>query len=443
MLSICDQLSNIHIILILPHREMETISCEHGGILMKRSSGIACCIMIFICLTFSIPVSAQPDAGTILKEHTQPDAPLPDSVPRDMEKKPEGPVADDSGTKVMIKRFRFTGYEGIASEQELQGLVIDYVDRELGLYGLQRIASKVTGYLRDEKGYFLSRAYLPEQDITDGVIEIALITGHMDGKVEVEIRAPSRISRSLLQGIADRAVPKDRPIRLKHLERATLLVKDLPGMDGRTTIEPGETRGTSRVKIIATEGPLLKGIISGDNYGDRYTGTYRGTGRFFMMDPFGWGDRVSFSLTEAEHLTLWNAGYTIPLGSSGVTLNSSYTGLSYEVGKELEALKAEGKADSFYADISYPIIRSRKASLWAGTGIEHLTLEDEASGAKTSDRKLLKGTAFVSGNLFDDYFGRGLTSASIALNSGDVDLSGLASNEAADNARAKTSGGFF
>ncbi len=386
---------------------------------------------------------AQPDAGTLLQEQRQPTTSLPDRFPTDDKKEGIQPPLTDAGIKVLVKAFRFTGrFEGMAAEAELQELVKGSIGRELGFAELQQLAGQVTNYLREKKGFLLARAYLPNQDVTEGIVEIAIITGRIDGKVRIDLREPYRIRPSLLQGMADRAVPGDSPARMERIERAVLLMNDLPGINAQASLEPGSVPGTTRLAINAAEGRLLRGVLSGDNYGDRYTGSWRGTGQAALYDPTGWGDQLSLAVTGAANLLQGRAGYAIPLGASGLTGNISYTYLSYKLGEELASLNAKGRADTFAAGFSFPLLRSRYASIWAGMGGEYFILGDEANDVKTRDRKIPVGNFNLTGSFYDGFGGGGLTNVNLFYYGGSVDLSGVESNKANDTLGPKTAGGF-
>ncbi|OPY73001.1 MAG: Heme/hemopexin transporter protein HuxB precursor [Syntrophorhabdus sp. PtaU1.Bin058] len=411
---------------------------------MKHPAGIFfcfTCIVLFLCTAAT--AQTRPDAGILLQEQRQPGAALPDRLPADREKETIAPPMTDRGIKVLVKGFRFIGLDTIATDAELQELVKDNIGKELGFADLQEAASRVTAYLREKKGYLLARAYLPKQDITEGIVTIAIISGRIDGKVRINMEEPKRIRPSLLAGIAERSVPSGGPARMEQIERAVLLMNDLPGITARASLEPGAAPGTTRIVINADEGPVFHGLLSGDTFGDRYTGTYRGTGQVSAYDPFGLGDQMTLSSTYAEHLSQWRAAYDLPVGSTGLTVNAAYTGLTYELGKDLADLKAKGWADTLSAGISYPLVRTRNTSIWTGMGAEYMMLNDEANGEKTRDRRISTGTASVSGSFFDTFGGGGLTSASFLITGGNVDLSGLTANKENDDAGPRTQGTFM
>ena len=401
-------------------------------------------LSFFLVLFFLCGISfAQPDAGTLLQEQRQTTPSLPDRLPTEEKQEVVKPLLTDTGVKILLKSVRFTGrFEGVATDAELQELVKDSIGRQLSFAELQQLAVRVTNYLREKKGFLLARAYLPKQDVTEGMIEIAIISGRIDGKVRIDLKSPSRIKPRVLQGIADGAVPENTLARMEQIERATLLMNDLPGINAQASLEPGGAPGTTRLVISAAEGRLFHGTLSGDNYGDRYTGAYRGTGQVSVNDPLGLGDQITASFTGAEHMLSGRAAYAIPLGSSGLTASVSYSHLLYELGKELRDLKAKGKADTFGANLSYPLLRTRNASLWAGLGGEYLMMDDEANDVRTRDRKITVGNINLTGSFYDSIGGGGLTSANLTVHCGNVDLSGLESNKAADAIGPKTEGGF-
>ena len=115
------------------------------------------------------------DAGQMLNQQRQPGTQLPDRLPQDSDKESERIPLTDTGTKVLVKGFRFSGSQRLATNAELEALLSDSIGKELGFAELKRLAERVTIYLREQKGYLLARAYLPKQDITAGIIEIAVI----------------------------------------------------------------------------------------------------------------------------------------------------------------------------------------------------------------------------------------------------------------------------
>ena len=394
-------------------------------------------------LLSSLPVYAAslPDAGLILREQQQPTQRLPDSLPKPDESTTERPPLTDSGIKVAIKGFRFTGITGMTGEIELQELLKNAIGKEQGLADLQRLAGLVTDYLRG-KGFFLARAYLPKQDVTSGFIEIAVIGGRVDAGTTIRAKEPRRIRDGILKGMVDGGIKSGEALHEKQLERSLMLLNDLPGITSRGTLERGKEYGSTKVLIDVEEGPIASGGISADNFGNRYTGTWRGTGYATANDPLGIGDQLNLSLTGAEGLFQGRVGYTAQLHPRGLKGSISYTGMYYELGKELENLNAYGRADTIGVNLSYPILRSRALSLWKNLSYEYRTMSDYANGALTRSRDIHSGTADLTASSYDGLAGGGLTNIRIAITAGDVAL-GVSDDAYTDAITAKSAGCYY
>ncbi|MBN1906738.1 MAG: ShlB/FhaC/HecB family hemolysin secretion/activation protein [Deltaproteobacteria bacterium] len=411
---------------------------------MKTPSLKNLLLSVFIVLiSFCGIVLAQPDSGTLLKEQRQSAPAIPDRFPeKEVIKEAEAP-SSDTGVKIPVREIKFTGdYSKMATEVELYELVREKIGKELTFFELKQMALHITNYLREKKGFLLARAYLPEQDVTDGIIEIRVLAGQISGKANINVREPARVRKDLLQGMADNAIPENSSTRMDKIERAVLLINDLPGIKAQASLEPGATPGSTSLKINASEDRLIQGLLSADNHGDRYTGYIRGAGQIFANDPFGLGDQIAISYVGAEDMIHGIASYALPIGYSGLNGDISYSYLHYELGEEMKPLNAKGQAQVIGSNLSYPVVRSRRASLWLGLGFEYLDLWDEANSIKTRDRELAVGSLNLKGNFFDQYKGGGLTIAEMTFYAGNADLSGLTSNRIADAAGPDTHGGF-
>ena len=99
--------------------------------------------------------------------------------------------------KVQVTRFTFSG-NTLFSDEQLETVVQEFIGKELDFEALTDAATKVRAFHR-ERGYFLAQAYLPQQAIRDGVVEIAVIEGRV-GIVELQRRPATRLAEWLLAG---------------------------------------------------------------------------------------------------------------------------------------------------------------------------------------------------------------------------------------------------
>ncbi len=80
------------------------------------------------------------------------------------------------GNAVNVQQVIFSGDQSQISPFELQALVSDAIGSELDLPGLQALSHRVTDHFKAQ-GWILTRAYLPQQDVTEGIITIAIMPG--------------------------------------------------------------------------------------------------------------------------------------------------------------------------------------------------------------------------------------------------------------------------
>lgn len=378
-----------------------------------------------------------PDAGSILKQQ-EPQRTLPQQFPV-IEKPVERPALEDSGARVTVTAIRFSGNTGIVTDVELQALVAPAIGKTLGFSELQALAEKVTVYLK-EKGWFLARAYLPRQDVTAGVLEIAILNAVLDGAPRIDVKQPARIKAQVLRGMIEQQIKPGQPLHTEDIERALLLMNDLPGVTARSTLAPGSKPGSSQLLINASEGPLASASIWNDNQGSRYTGEWRGNAMFNINDPSGYGDQLSLMMTGAAGLYQGRAGYTLPLGSQGLKANLAYTGMHYDLVGPLASIKGGGDASTIDAGLSYPIIRSRTINLNTSLGFSYKLLNDYLAGTTIRDKNLQIGSIGISGDIYDKLLGGGYSSWQLGATVGNLDLTGSNTDYQGDQLTAKANG---
>jgi len=305
-----------------------------------------------------------------------------------------------------LKAFRITGAT-VFSESELQVLVQQYVGREAGFQELGQAAGQITRFYA-ERGYSLATAYLPVQDIKNGVVEIAVIEGRV-GEVNLLNRSGVRDSvvGSYLEYLQGRIVED------KSVERQLLLVYDLPSVTpGKAVLSPGQAVGETDLRVELDPGRTVGGGIELDNYGSRYTGAKRLTGGLDIYSPTQSGDWLSIRAIKGfPGLEYGRVAYQIPISGDGLTAGLAYLKLHYRLGKEFSNLDADGKASTAGAFAMYPLVRSREFSLYGRLGYEHKDFKDRIDAiSSVTDKKINVVAATLSGDYFDS-LGAGAASA--------------------------------
>jgi hemolysin activation/secretion protein len=400
-------------------------------------------IILVLALHSTDDWAASPDAGQLLNEQQRLQ---PRSQPKPNEPELIEPELqfdkNNAANTIKIKAIRFQGAEKLSTDSQLQQWVANAIGKTLSFGQLQQLAAHVTQELRNA-GYLLAKAYLPKQDITEGIIQVNIVQGQIDIKDGLKINGKAlRIDELQLRDILDQGIRPGKALIKQDLERSLLLINDLPGLNAQASVGSGTAPETSKVTVNANEGSLLGASLWADNFGNHYTGTWRGNGMVNINDPFKIGDQLRLTMTGSQGLLLGSTRYAVPLTANGLKMEVHVSHLQYQIGRELASAQLEGEATSVGTSLNYPFIRSRAFSLWGNAGYEHRALRDKALASVISDRQLNEAVVGLNANSFDNWLGGGINNAYLGMVVGNLDRSDDAQNLADDLQGAKTQGSF-
>jgi hemolysin activation/secretion protein len=341
-------------------------------------------------------------------------------------------TAADS-VRIPVDTLRVTG-QALYAEAELVAVAGFRPGGELTLAELRGMVAKIADFYRGN-GYFVAQAYLPAQDIKDRTVTITVIEGRYGN---VTLRNQSKLSNSLADGLLD-GLNRGDPVAIVPLENRLLLLSDIPGVNVKSTLAPGEAVGTSDLIVDVTPGRSVSGSVEADNAGDHYTGEYRVGATVNLNNPFGRGDVASLRvMTSGSGLNYARASYQMQFGKA--TAGVAYTALNYRLGEQFEPLHAHGTAQIASIYGSYPLIRSRNTNLYVLGGFDAKTFQDKVDLFSTvTDKKAQVGWLGLHGNHLDNFGGGGASSYSLTQSFGDLDIETPAAL-AVDQATARTNG---
>ncbi|MHB1015336.1 MAG: ShlB/FhaC/HecB family hemolysin secretion/activation protein [Desulfurivibrionaceae bacterium] len=401
-------------------------------------------ILPALALTLLATLSAHadpvaPDAGQTIRElQKQPELYAPKTTPplRLEENVTRRDSAHDD-VRIAVSGIRVSG-SSVFAAAELEALVADLIGDEHTLAELYQGAARITAYYR-ERGYIIARAYLPAQEIQDGVVVIDVVEGRLG---EQQIKNQSRLSDARANGYL-RGLKRGEALQAAPVERALLLLDDTPGVGGtRATLQPGASVGTSDLVVEIDPAAPYVARVEGDNFGNRYTGENRLGGALALNSPFKIGDQFTVrALASDQDLTYARIAYQIPAGSSGLRLGAAYSDIRYRLGKEFAPLQAHGTATSTSLFAVYPFIRSQTGNLSGTLTWENKQLDDRTDGPVTaSDKHIHLANFGLTGNYHDTLGGGGITSFDLSLVAGRLGMD--ADSLAADELTARSNGGF-
>ncbi len=335
-------------------------------------------------LHFSPAAQAQvpPDAGQTLQQLQPPIAAPRESQPLKIQAPLDSAPIAPGGAAIILNAVKLSG-NSVFSEETLRAALGDVTGKTFDLAGLRGLAQRITDVYQ-AGGYPFARAILPPQDLANGDLRIEVIEGRY-GVVQAQgdDSVLAQQATAFLDGLLPGSVIASAP-----LERAALLLDDLPGIQTSATMRPGTQVGTGDLIVQVARDQRVRGDIGLDNAGSRYTGKNRVRANVDINSPFLLGDQLTVrALLSEEKLWLGSLGYSLPLGTSGLRGNVGYSHTSYELAKEFASLHANGTAKVASAGLSYPILRSQKANLTLIATYQSKDLHDNRDSTQTYESK--------------------------------------------------------
>ena len=361
---------------------------------------------------------------------------------------PARPAPAGTQATVLVQSVRITGAEGLATQAELNAVVQSAIGQQYDFAGLEQLAEQVSRYLAG-KGWLLASAYLPQQDLTNGALEIAVQQSRIEGNatgdgVQIKPGANLRLDPDRIRKTVGAAVFQGNT-QTPHsdtLERAVLLINDLPGIYASSYLARGSSANTTQIGMEANEGALLSGNAWVDNYGNRYTGAWRTSVMGSLNNPSRQGDQATLMLTAANGTQLGRVGYSLPLGYSGLRAQASASSMSYQIGEDQAEQNSTGKSDTFGLGLSYPLVRKRESNLSVSLNYDNKALQDKTAGTVSRDKQVDNLSLGLSGDRYDRWQGGGLNNFMLNYTSGQLNLDRVPGDASNDKAGAQTQGSF-
>ena len=338
------------------------------------------------------------------------------------------PMKVEQGVTLTVTAFRFAG-NTLLGDDQLMPAVAEFLNRPLGFSELEKAAAAVADAYR--KAGWIVRAYLPQQDIQNGIVTIQIVEAVFGGAL-LEGNPPERIKAERVLGLIEAAQAKGDPLQAEMLDRALLLADDLPGVSVFGSLRAGTNARETDLILKMSDEPLFAGEVSADNTGARSTGRQRFSAGAYLSSPLKLGDQTSMNLMHTRGSDYGRLAYTIPVGTNGWRVGASTSRLRYKlVGSDFSALEGKGTSMTTGLDANFPLIRSRLKNLYLGLNYDKKRFDNEANQATTTRYHNTTLTFGLSGNAFDNIGGGGANSASIALVAGRLTMGAL---DAAENA---------
>lgn len=321
----------------------------------------------------------------------------------------------------------------VFSSEEIQAAIASDIGRETDFGGLRAIVNKVSRYYRD-RGYAFARAALPAQDIVGGVVRVLVLEGRY-GQIQAVLDGkPTDIAAPYLARLRPGDVIATGP-----LERASLLLTELPGYEAVPVVRPSDVVGAGDLEIVLKESPQYTGSVRLDNHGGDVTGANRvlaSVSRFRNVLP---GDQLQFdALVTGGGTDLITVQYSLPLGGQGWRGSAALSHSTYKLSdvQNFQDGEFRGSSDVLTLGVTYPVIRDRRTSLTFHAGLAMGHYKNIRPAADTERYASMSVPVALRFSQLDDLGGGGTTFGSATLTAGRI-------SERANYLSPATIGSFF
>lgn len=329
-----------------------------------------------IALGMGSPAIAQDRNGPGIAQAPPPDIqplpPLPEDLPQPRElplvvPPPSSPDESPGQLDLTIRIVRVDVIGStVFSEAELAEVTAPFVGTEATLEDLLAIRTAITE-LYTSNGYATSGAFLPPQDVTDGIIQIQVVEGELE---RVDIVGLQRVRDAYVRDRIARAART--PINISALESALQLLQQDPLFRRlQAELTAGSTPGRSILLIELAEARAFFGRTKIANDEPPGIGSTRGGAEIEHRNLTGLGDRLLLSGGITEGLNRYAVRYNVPVNPRDGKLSFSYDNSRSRVITPLFAEQGI-RSTSFSAGVEFrqPIYRTPSTEFALSVGAQ-------------------------------------------------------------------------
>jgi hemolysin activation/secretion protein len=199
--------------------------------------------------------------------------------------RPSAPAAPTDARCFAIQRIDIQGADTLSHAQKTS-LVLPYLGQCLGVTQLNELLKIITDrYL--QLGLVTSRAYLPQQDLSTGILVLQVVEGRLEG-----------LQPAAGSGLTPRELSMAFPgyvgelLNLREVEQLVDQLNRLPSNGAQMELAPGEAVGGSTVLVSNSAQKPWRASLSRNNSGQRSTGQQQWGAGIDWDSPLGLADQL-------------------------------------------------------------------------------------------------------------------------------------------------------
>ncbi|NEQ14285.1 MAG: ShlB/FhaC/HecB family hemolysin secretion/activation protein [Moorea sp. SIO3E2] len=234
-------------------------------------------------------------------------------------------ILEDIPRRIVIKRFNIIG-STVFSQEKLAEITDPFLNQPISLPRLFKLRSEITK-LYDQEGYVNSGAYIPPQELEDGVVTVEIIEGELE---DIIVKGLSRLNPNYIKSRL--AIATKKPLNVRRLLNGLQMLRLDPlianiSAELSAGVEPGE----SLLEVTVTEADTFSTQIVIDNGRSPSVGSFRRRPQIREGNLLGLGDALEFNYTNTDGSDTFDVSYTLPINPRNGTLRLAYGTTASEV----------------------------------------------------------------------------------------------------------------
>ncbi len=254
---------------------------------------------------------------------------------------------------------------------EVEDIYAAAIGHEISMDTIWEMAGRLTERYQNA-GYFLSRAVVPEQKVSGGIVTIRVIEGYI---ADVKCDDPIVQNEIVAEWLA--RLRSFRPVKTDDIESVLLHLNDLPGVDLHAVLQPIEdgekaesSDGAVRLLLEKKDTPIVSGSVGFDNFGSHYLGPYEGQLRaqavYWPTQRTTMTAVTSLPFDEMNYINVTHEMPVFPGGTLGVSVGYTKSSPGYT----LHDYEIKGFSTSLGVSLDYRFIRQRQENLTGKFGLD-------------------------------------------------------------------------
>lgn len=261
------------------------------------------------------------------------------------------PAAD--GRCAEVQSVLVTG-NSLLSDDTIGKITEKYQNRCLDLSAIDQLLGEINGLYR-ENGYITSRAYIEQQDLSDGILRVVIIEGRIE-----EMRLNENDQRDRLQLFFAFPAEAGDLLNLRDIEQGLDQMNRLRSNAATMQILPGEEIGTSVIQIVNTPSRMIYGSLGRDNTGVSSTGKLQDKASVTVENVLGFNDQWNLNAGKnardhddrrrSERLSFFGS---VPYGYWTLSYLGSYSSYESTIEGAVQTFSTSGQSTTHKAEVSW------------------------------------------------------------------------------------------